>query len=52
LGVYDFPQKETTLRVQNAVFGMLMKSKGFRQEYYKRVKPGMIEPYAKFLAEM
>jgi len=29
-----------------------MKSKGFRQEYYKRVKPGMIEPHAKLLAEM
>lgn len=52
LGIYDFPQKETRVRVQNAVFGVLMKSEGFRQEYYRRVKPGMIQPYAKFLAEM
>ena len=48
----DFPQKETAVRVQNAVFGVLMKSEGFWQEDYKRVKPGMIQPYAKFLAEM
>ncbi len=52
LGAYDFPQKETLVRVQNAVFGVLMKSQGFRQEYYKRVKPGMIQPYVEFLAKM
>jgi multimeric flavodoxin WrbA len=52
LGWYDFPQKETAVRVQNAVFGALMKSQGFRQEYYKRVKPGMIQPHLEFLAKM
>ena len=40
------------MRVQDAVFGMLMKSAGFRQAYYKRVKPGTVQPYANFLAEM
>jgi hypothetical protein len=52
LGLYDFPQKETRVRVQNAVFGVLMKSQGFRQEYYKRVKSGMIQPHVEFLAEV
>jgi multimeric flavodoxin WrbA len=52
LGLYDFPQKETRVRVLNAMFGVLMRSQGFRQEYYKRVKPGMIQPYARFLATM
>jgi multimeric flavodoxin WrbA len=52
LGWYDFPQKETRMRVQNAVFGALMKSQGFRQEYYKRVKPGMIQPHVEFLETM
>jgi multimeric flavodoxin WrbA len=52
LGWYDFPQKQTVVRVQNAVFGVLMRSEGFRQEYYKRVKPGMIQPFAEVLAKM
>ena len=52
LGMYDFPQKETRVRVQNAVFGVLMKSQGFRQEYYKRVKPAMMQPCAALLAKM
>ena len=52
LGFYDFPHKETRVRVQNAVFGVLMKSQGFRQEYYKRVKPAMIQPYVELLANL
>jgi hypothetical protein len=52
LGLYDFPQRETRVRVRNAALGALMKSQGFRREYYKRVKPGMIQPHAELLAKM
>ncbi len=48
-GAYDFPQKDLTTRMLNAVIPLLLKVPGFRREFVKRIKPGMVQPYQKII---
>ena len=49
LGVFDFPQKQYKMRIQNAVMLLLSKSPAFRKEVKKRMKDEMIKPFQKVL---
>jgi len=49
LGLYDFPQKNVKTRMINAVVSLLLRIPGFRKEFAKRIKSGMIRPYQKIL---
>jgi hypothetical protein len=49
LGAYDFPQKDLTTRMLNALVPLLLKVPGFRREFVKRIKPGMVQPYQKII---
>lgn len=48
-GAYDFPQKDLTTRMLNAVVPLLLKIPGLRREFVKRIKPGMVQPYQKII---
>jgi len=49
LGLYDFPQKDVRTRMINAVVPLLLRVPGFRKEFARRIKSGMIRPYRKVL---
>ena len=49
LGVYDFPQKEYKMRIQNAIMLFLSKLPAFRKEVNKKTKKEMIKPLQKVL---
>jgi len=49
LGLYDFPQKDVRTRMINAVVPLLLRIPGFRKEFARRIKSGMIRPYQKVL---
>lgn len=52
-GMYDFPQKDYKTRLLNAVVTVLLKIPALRQRFYtKEMKPGMIRPLQKFLAQV
>jgi multimeric flavodoxin WrbA len=47
LGLYDFPQKEWAIRVQNALIPPLFRIRAVREQFKKQIKPGMVQPYKK-----
>jgi hypothetical protein len=49
LGWYDFPQKEWAIRIQNLLVPPLLKIPTIREQFRKRIKPGMVEPYKKIV---
>ena len=49
LSLYDFPQKNVRTRVINLVVPLLLRIPGFRKEFARRVKSGMIRPFQKVL---
>jgi len=49
LGLYDFPQKDVRTRMINVVVPLLLRIPGFRKEFARRIKSGMIRPYQKVL---
>jgi hypothetical protein len=49
LGIFDFPQKQYKMRIQNAVMLLLSKSPAFRKEVNKRMKDEMIKSFQKVL---
>jgi multimeric flavodoxin WrbA len=49
LGIYDFPQKNLRTRVLNAVITPLLRIPKVREEFTKRIKEGMVQPYQKVL---
>ncbi len=50
--VYDFPQKNIRVRVQNAIFLLMIKIPSFRKEIYKnRMLPTMIQPFEKYVQD-
>jgi multimeric flavodoxin WrbA len=51
LGVYDFPQKDLKVRALNALVAPLMRIPRVREEYTKRIKEGMIQPYQRVLQD-
>jgi len=48
-GVFDFPQKKYTTRMQNAIMLLMSKVPVFRREVNKRMKDEMIKPLQKVL---
>lgn len=51
-GFYDFPQKEGKIRLQNAVWHLLLKSPSMRKRVYtKELIPGMIRGLEKVVAQ-
>ncbi len=50
LGIYDFPQRDWRTRIMNALIPPLLKIPRFRQEFTRRIKRGMIQPYQKILS--
>jgi multimeric flavodoxin WrbA len=46
-GIYDFPQYDYRTRVQNAIFGLLLRVPRVRLEFQKQIKTGMIAPLKK-----
>jgi hypothetical protein len=51
LGLYDFPQKEYRMRLQNAVMLLLFKLPAFRKEVNRRMKEEMTKPFQKVLED-
>ena len=50
LKVYDFPQKNIRVRVQNAIYSLMIKIPSFRKEIYKnQILPSMIVPFKKYI---
>ena len=49
LGLYDFPQKDVRTRAINLVVPLLLRIPGFRKEFAKRMKSGMVRPYQKVI---
>lgn len=50
LKVYDFPQKNIRVRVQNAIYSLMIKVPSFRKEIYKnQILPSMITPFKKYV---
>lgn len=50
--VYDFPQKNIKVRVQNAIFFLMIKIPSFRKEVYNnQMLPSMIEPFKKYIQD-
>ncbi len=45
-GLYDFPQKDRRIRIQNMILTLLTKIPSMRKEIYqKRIKKEMIKPF-------
>lgn len=52
LKVYDFPQKNVKVRVQNAIYSLMIKIPSFRKEIYKnQILPSMIVPFKKYVQD-
>jgi multimeric flavodoxin WrbA len=51
LGVYDFPQKDWSTRMANAVVGPLLRIPRFREGFKSQIKRGMIQPFRKLFQE-
>jgi len=51
LGVYDFPQRDLKVRALNALVAPLMRIPRVREEFTKRIKEGMIQPYQRVLQD-
>ncbi len=52
LKVYDFPQKNIRVRVQNAIYSLMIKIPSFRKEIYKnQILPSMIVPFKKYIQD-
>jgi len=49
LGIYDFPQKDRKVRIQTGIMAFLVKIPGFRKEFNRRMKKGMIIPLQKVI---
>jgi len=49
LGVYDFPHKDIRVRLLNALLVPLFRIPKVREEFTKRIKEGMIQPYQRVL---
>jgi len=49
LGVYDFPQEDWGIRALNLVTPILFKIPRVREEFAKRIKTQMVQPYQKVL---
>jgi multimeric flavodoxin WrbA len=48
--VYDFPQKNIKVRVQNAIFSLMIKIPSFRKEIYQnQIIPSMVTPFKKYI---
>ncbi|MBN2431108.1 MAG: NAD(P)H-dependent oxidoreductase [Acidobacteria bacterium] len=50
-GLYDFPTRKPGQRMRNMVMGWLMNLEGFRTEYQRRTKEGMLEPFRKMFGD-
>jgi len=50
LGIYDFPQKDLSVRALNVVAPLLLAMPRFREEFARRIKSQMIQPYQKVLS--
>jgi hypothetical protein len=51
-GFYDFPQKNYKMRMIAGVMTLLLKIPAFRKRFYtKEMKPGMIRPLQKVVAQ-
>jgi hypothetical protein len=48
-GIYDFPQYDYRTRVQNVLFGLLLRIPFLRREFQKGIKTGMIAPLKKIV---
>jgi multimeric flavodoxin WrbA len=48
-GLFNFPQKNYKMRIQNAAMFLLLKISAFRKEANRRMKKEMIKPLEKFL---
>jgi hypothetical protein len=46
-GLYDYPTRRLGQRARGKVMGWLMNLAGFRKEYQRRTKEGMLEPFRK-----
>jgi multimeric flavodoxin WrbA len=49
LGIYDFPQKDWSVRAVNLATTVLFKVPRVRKEFNARIKEGMIQPYQRVL---
>lgn len=49
MGVYDFPQRDWRVRLQNAVLAPLLGVRKVREMFNSRMKEGMVQPYQKLL---
>jgi multimeric flavodoxin WrbA len=49
LGWYDFPQKEWAIRIQNLLVPPLLKIPAVREQFRRRIKSGMAQPYKKIV---
>jgi multimeric flavodoxin WrbA len=52
-GMYDFPQKDYKTRLLNIVMPVLLQIPAFRKRFYtQEMKPGMVRPFQKVLAQV
>jgi len=47
LGVYDFPQRDLKVRALNAIVSPLLRISRVREQFQKRIKESMVQPYQK-----
>lgn len=51
LGLYDFPQKDTSTRVTNTIMSFMQRSPRFRERLRPQIKDRMVEPFLKLVQE-
>jgi multimeric flavodoxin WrbA len=51
LGFYDWPQNDYPTRIANAIMGLLLRSRGFREGFKQQAKQQMVQPYRKIVQD-
>jgi len=51
-GLYDFPRRSLTMRLNDFLMRLMLKSPGFRKKFKPQIRTGMVKPLAKVVDEI